>query len=74
MNTDEVIDMNFDVNICRLCTREQNPLRSLFDGNENLPTIIKVLSPCIQVSLELVITCTNTISESRRSKYGMLMS
>jgi hypothetical protein len=36
MNTDEVIDMYFNVNA----------------GNEHLPAKIKVWPPCIQVSLE----------------------
>ncbi|PNF41127.1 hypothetical protein B7P43_G04524, partial [Cryptotermes secundus] len=49
MNTDEVIDMYFNVNVCRLCTREQNELSPLFDDNEDLPAKIKVLSPCLQM-------------------------
>jgi hypothetical protein len=64
MNTDEVIDMYFNVNVCRLCTREQNALRPLFDSNEDLPAKIKVLSPCMQVSLELIVTCIYTICVS----------
>jgi hypothetical protein len=64
MNTYEVIDVYFNVNVCRLCTREQNAVRPLFEDNEDLPAKIKVLSPCIQVSLELIITCINTVCAS----------
>lgn len=57
MNTNETIDMDFDVNkICRLCTGKRNALLPIFDSNEDLPAKIKILSPCIQVSSELTIT------------------
>jgi hypothetical protein len=65
MDTNEVIDMYFNMNMCRLCTRERNALRPLFDGNEDLTAKIKVLSPCTQVSLKLIIKCRYTIYASR---------
>lgn len=71
MDTNEVIDMYFNMNMCRLCTRERNALRPLFNGNEDLPAKIKVLSPCIQVSLKLIITCIYTMYASSALGGGM---